>query len=78
MHLDLQLLTKVFASRCCLKDAYIFSPSPYHEALDKQDKYIVSKVLRQRTRLEACWLSYMVIIMGAEFYEGKEHCNVLH
>ncbi|KAF8970308.1 Sec63-domain-containing protein [Flammula alnicola] len=55
----------------------------YHEALDKQDKRIVQRLFESGAiqvlvaSKDTAWslpvASYMVIIMGVQFYEGKEH-----
>jgi pre-mRNA-splicing helicase BRR2 len=55
----------------------------YHEALDKQDKRIVQRLSESGAiqllvaPKDTAWslpvTSYMVIIMGVQFYEGKEH-----
>ncbi|KJA17891.1 hypothetical protein HYPSUDRAFT_205863 [Hypholoma sublateritium FD-334 SS-4] len=55
----------------------------YHEALDKQDKRIVQRLFESGAiqvlvaSKDTAWSlpvsSYMVIIMGVQFYEGKEH-----
>ncbi|KAJ8517086.1 hypothetical protein ONZ45_g5700 [Pleurotus djamor] len=55
----------------------------YHEALDKQDKRIVERLFQSGAiqvlvaSKDTAWslpvASYMVIIMGVQFYEGKEH-----
>ncbi|KAF6753600.1 Sec63 Brl domain-containing protein [Ephemerocybe angulata] len=55
----------------------------YHEALDKQDKRIVQRLFESGAiqvlvaSKDTAWslpvASYMVIIMGVQYYEGKEH-----
>ncbi|KIP11835.1 hypothetical protein PHLGIDRAFT_124513 [Phlebiopsis gigantea 11061_1 CR5-6] len=55
----------------------------YHEALDKQDKRIVERLFQSGAiqvliaSKDTAWslpvASYMVIIMGVQHYEGKEH-----
>ncbi|GBE89249.1 Pre-mRNA-splicing factor brr2 [Sparassis crispa] len=55
----------------------------YHEALNKQDKRIVERLFQSGAiqvliaSKDTAWslpvASYMVIIMGVQFYEGKEH-----
>ncbi|KDR76589.1 hypothetical protein GALMADRAFT_139507 [Galerina marginata CBS 339.88] len=55
----------------------------YHEALDKRDKIIVQRLFESGAiqvlvaSKDTAWslpvASYMVIIMGVQFYEGKEH-----
>ena len=55
----------------------------YHEALDKQDKRIVQRLFESGAiqlpvaSKDTAWslpvASCMVIIMGVQFYEGKEH-----
>ncbi|OBZ77999.1 putative U5 small nuclear ribonucleoprotein helicase [Grifola frondosa] len=55
----------------------------YHEALDKQDKRIVERLFQSGAiqvliaSKDTAWslpvASYMVIIMGVQYYEGKEH-----
>ncbi|KAH9830081.1 Sec63-domain-containing protein [Rhodofomes roseus] len=55
----------------------------YHEALSKQDKKIVERLFQSGAiqvliaSKDTAWnlpvASYMVIIMGVQFYEGKEH-----
>ncbi|KAF5318824.1 hypothetical protein D9619_010989 [Psilocybe cf. subviscida] len=55
----------------------------FHEALTKQDKRIVQRLFESGAiqvlvaSKDAAWslpvASYMVIIMGVQFYEGKEH-----
>lgn len=55
----------------------------YHEALSKQDKRIVERLFQSGAvqvliaSKDTAWsipvASYMVIIMGVQFYEGKEH-----
>nr|VWO96385.1 Pre-mRNA-splicing ATP-dependent RNA helicase PRP28 (EC [Ganoderma boninense] len=55
----------------------------YHEALNKQDKRIVERLFQHGAiqvliaSKDTAWSlpvsSYMVIIMGVQFYEGKEH-----
>lgn len=55
----------------------------YHEALDKQDKKIVERLFEAGAiqllvaSRETAWSlplsSYMVIIMGVQYFEGKEH-----
>ncbi|KAJ3514868.1 hypothetical protein NLJ89_g2119 [Agrocybe chaxingu] len=55
----------------------------FHEALDKQDKRIVQRLFESGAiqvlvaSKDTAWslpvASYMVIIMGVQFYEGKEH-----
>ncbi|KAF8631115.1 hypothetical protein AX17_005160 [Amanita inopinata Kibby_2008] len=55
----------------------------YHEALDRQDKRIVQRLFESGAiqvlvaSKDTAWslpiASYMVIIMGVQFYEGKEH-----
>ncbi|KIJ93294.1 hypothetical protein K443DRAFT_112249 [Laccaria amethystina LaAM-08-1] len=55
----------------------------YHEALDKQDKRIVQRLFESGAiqllvaSKDTAWslpvASHMVIIMGVQFYEGKEH-----
>ncbi|KAG5725241.1 U5 small nuclear ribonucleoprotein 200 kDa helicase [Termitomyces sp. T112] len=55
----------------------------FHEALDKQDKRIVQRLFDSGAiqvlvaSKDTAWslpvASYMVIIMGVQFYEGKEH-----
>ncbi|KAH0834659.1 putative RNA helicase [Lanmaoa asiatica] len=55
----------------------------YHEALDKQDKVIVERLFESGAiqvlvaSKDTAWslpvASYMVIIMGVQFFEGKEH-----
>ncbi|KAG9310011.1 putative RNA helicase [Chiua virens] len=55
----------------------------YHEALDKQDKVIVERLFASGAiqvlvaSKDTAWslpvASYMVIIMGVQYYEGKEH-----
>ncbi|KAF9237747.1 putative RNA helicase [Melanogaster broomeanus] len=51
----------------------------YHEALDKQDKRIVERLFESGAIqvLDTAWslpvASYMVIIMGVQYFEGKEH-----
>lgn len=55
----------------------------YHEALSKNDKNIVESMLKKNliqviiASRDVCWAlnvkTYLVIIMGAQYYEGKEH-----
>ncbi|KAL1662116.1 Sec63 Brl domain-containing protein [Schizophyllum commune] len=55
----------------------------YHEALSKQDKRIVQRIFESGAiqvlvaSKDTAWslpvASYMVIIMGVQYYEGKEH-----
>ncbi|KIM78188.1 hypothetical protein PILCRDRAFT_824660 [Piloderma croceum F 1598] len=55
----------------------------YHEALDQQDKRIVERLFQSGAiqvliaSKDTAWslpvASYMVIIMGVQYYEGKEH-----
>ncbi|KAG5352316.1 hypothetical protein C0989_002851 [Termitomyces sp. Mn162] len=55
----------------------------FHEALDKQDKRIIQRLFDSGAiqvlvaSKDTAWslpvASYMVIIMGVQFYEGKEH-----
>ncbi|KAG2051377.1 Sec63-domain-containing protein [Suillus hirtellus] len=55
----------------------------HHEALDKQDKHIVKHLFQSGAvqvlvaSKDTAWslpvASYMVIIMGMQYYEGKEH-----
>ncbi|OCH86010.1 putative RNA helicase [Obba rivulosa] len=55
----------------------------YHEALNKQDKRIVERLFQSGAiqvliaSKDTAWslpvASYMVIIMGVQYYEGKEH-----
>ncbi|KIK97275.1 hypothetical protein PAXRUDRAFT_825079 [Paxillus rubicundulus Ve08.2h10] len=55
----------------------------YHEALDKQDKRIVERLFQSGAiqvlvaSKDTAWslpvASYMVIIMGVQYFEGKEH-----
>ncbi|KAG2058635.1 DNA polymerase theta/eta [Suillus hirtellus] len=55
----------------------------HHEALDKQDKRIVERLFQSGAvqvlvaSKDTAWslpvASYMVIIMGVQYYEGKEH-----
>ncbi|KAF7968038.1 hypothetical protein HWV62_32144 [Athelia sp. TMB] len=55
----------------------------YHEALDKQDKRIVERLFQSGAiqvliaSKDTAWslpvASYLVIIMGVQYYEGKEH-----
>ena len=55
----------------------------YHEALSKQDKRIVQRIFESGAiqvlvaSEDTAWslpvASYMVIIMGVQYYEGKEH-----
>ncbi|ETW75698.1 hypothetical protein HETIRDRAFT_460980 [Heterobasidion irregulare TC 32-1] len=55
----------------------------YHEALSKQDKRVVERLFQSGAvqvliaSKDTAWsipvASYMVIIMGVQFYEGKEH-----
>ncbi|KAH7882250.1 putative RNA helicase [Phlebopus sp. FC_14] len=55
----------------------------YHEALDKQDKRIVERLFQSGAiqvlvaSKDTAWSipvsSYMVIIMGVQYFEGKEH-----
>ena len=55
----------------------------YHEALNKQDKRIVERLFQHGAiqvliaSKDTAWSlpvsSYMVIIMGVQYYEGKEH-----
>ncbi|KDQ16775.1 hypothetical protein BOTBODRAFT_106485 [Botryobasidium botryosum FD-172 SS1] len=55
----------------------------YHEAMDKQDKRIVERLFEAGAiqlliaSRETAWslpvTSYMVIIMGVQYFEGKEH-----
>ncbi|KAG8216298.1 putative RNA helicase [Butyriboletus roseoflavus] len=55
----------------------------YHEALDKQDKVIVERFFESGAiqvlvaSKDTAWslpvASYMVVIMGVQFFEGKEH-----
>ncbi|KAF9006973.1 Sec63 Brl domain-containing protein [Cyathus striatus] len=55
----------------------------FHEALDKQDKRIVQRLFESGAiqvlvaSKDTAWslpvASYMVIIMGVQYYEGKEH-----
>ncbi|KAG6330761.1 hypothetical protein ID866_8327, partial [Astraeus odoratus] len=55
----------------------------YHEAMDKQDKRIVERLFQSGAiqvlvaSKDTAWslpvASYMVIIMGVQYYEGKEH-----
>ncbi|KAI6134777.1 putative RNA helicase [Pisolithus croceorrhizus] len=63
----------------CLKDGIGY----YHEAMDKQDKRIVERLFQSGAiqvlvvSKDTAWslplASYMVIIMGVQYYEGKEH-----
>ena len=55
----------------------------YHKALDKQDKCIIQRLFKSGAiqllvaSKDTAWslpvASYMVIIMGVQFYEDKEH-----
>ncbi|KAI5989535.1 P-loop containing nucleoside triphosphate hydrolase protein [Pisolithus albus] len=55
----------------------------YHEAMDKQDKRVVERLFQSGAiqvlviSKDMAWslpvVSYMVIIMGIQYYEGKEH-----
>ncbi|KAG8936165.1 DEIH-box ATPase [Tulasnella sp. 418] len=63
----------------CLKHGIGF----YHESLDRQDKRIVERLFEAGAiqllvaSRETAWslpvASYMVIIMGVQYYEGREH-----
>ncbi|KAI5988863.1 hypothetical protein EDC04DRAFT_2588662, partial [Pisolithus marmoratus] len=66
----------------CLKDGIGY----YHEAMDKQDNHIVEWLFQSGTIqillicIHPAWslpvTSHMVIIMGIQYYKGKEHCYI--
>ncbi|KAF5370279.1 hypothetical protein D9758_006929 [Tetrapyrgos nigripes] len=66
-----------------LKETLKHGVGYYHEALDKQDKRIVQRLFESGAvqvlvaSKDTAWslpvASYMVIIMGVQYYEGKEH-----
>ncbi|KAI0765441.1 Sec63-domain-containing protein [Fomes fomentarius] len=66
-----------------LRDTLKHGIGYYHEALNKQDKRIVERLFQHGAiqvliaSKDTAWSlpvsSYMVIIMGVQYYEGKEH-----
>lgn len=66
-----------------LKETLARGVGYYHEALDKQDKRIVQRLFESGAvqvlvaSKDTAWslpvASYMVIIMGVQYYEGREH-----
>ena len=66
-----------------LLESLVYGIAFYHEALSKRDKSIVAELFSTGAikvviaSRDTCWgltlMSHLVIIMGTQFYEGKDH-----
>ena len=69
--------------KCALADSLSHGIGYYHEALSTNDKRIVSHLFKigaiqvMLASRDVCWeinfTDHLVIVMGTEYYEGREH-----